>query len=117
MAFALAEVNTGGWFFKLEVGQKPLCGGLLPVSRPASGNRIDTSHLAVKRPTRGCGAPKVRVCRTSTRSRLSAQVDFRRELRPIEFVAPRALVETNLHFLLPGYLWPVTPSRQLVGGT
>src|SRR5664280_142592 len=49
-------------------------------------------HLDVKRPTRGCGASKARVRHTSTRSRLFAQVDFRREMRPIAFVDPGAFV-------------------------
>src|ERR1035441_4106365 len=52
-------------------------------------------HLDVKRPTRGCGAPKARVRHTSTRSRLFAQVDFRREMRPIAFVDPGAFSVTN----------------------
>src|SRR5208283_952961 len=46
------------------------------------------SHMDEKRPPRGRGAPKGRVRHTSTRRRLFAQVDFRREMRPIAFVDP-----------------------------
>ena|SRR5271166_2266852 len=52
-------------------------------------------HMDVKRPTRRRGAPKARVRHTSTRRRLFAQVDFRREMRPIEFVDPGAFTVTN----------------------
>jgi hypothetical protein len=53
-------------------------------------------HLDVKRPTRGWGAPKARLRHTSTRSRLTVQVDSRREMRPIAFVDPGAFIVTDL---------------------
>src|SRR5271157_5068965 len=53
------------------------------------------SQVDEKRPTCGCGAPKARVRHTSTRSRLFAQVDFRREMRPTAFVDPGAFLGTS----------------------
>jgi hypothetical protein len=58
-------------------------------------------RLDVKRPTRGWGAPKARLRHTSTRSRLFAQVDFRREMRPIAFVDPGAFIVTNVETTRP----------------
>ena len=48
--------------------------GLVFATRPEFTNAF--FHLAVKRPTRGCGAPKARVRHTSTRSRLYDRVDI-----------------------------------------
>jgi hypothetical protein len=68
-------------------------------------------HLDEKRPTRGCGAPKARVRHTSTRSRLFAQVDFRREMRPIAFVDPGAFLS---QLVSPGsFRDTVEPAREI----
>jgi hypothetical protein len=57
--------------FARHTGPKPACGRLLPRSiRQPHWHR----HLDVKRPTRGCGAPKSRVHHTSTTWRLLVQV-------------------------------------------
>src|SRR5664280_1479905 len=52
-------------------------------------------HLDVKRPTLSCDLRRV-VRSQSAVCRLFAQVDFRREMRPIAFVDPGAFSSTNL---------------------
>src|ERR1022692_4530826 len=52
-------------------------------------------HLDVKRPTRAVEELH-QVAATRTERRLFAQVDFRREMRPIVFVDPAAFPSTDL---------------------
>ena len=52
-------------------------------------------EMDVKRPTRAV-EERHQVAATRTERRLFAQVDFRREMRPIAFVDPGAFVVTNL---------------------
>jgi hypothetical protein len=61
-----------------------------------SAREVHLCQVDGKRPTRGCGASKEQIHHTSTRSRLYAQVEFRREMRPIACVDPGAFFVDNL---------------------
>src|ERR1035441_1676090 len=80
--------------FAWHIGPKPAWGRLLPRNRPASGDGT-ARQLTASRPTRVVEELH-QVAATTTERRLLAQVDFRREMRPIAFVDPGAFIRIDL---------------------
>src|SRR5664280_2474603 len=73
--------------------------------RPRS--TVVPDQLDGKRPTLSCDLRHV-VRSQSAVWRLFAQVDFRREMRPIAFVDPEAFPSTDLAELLQADFWPLS---------
>jgi len=87
--FGKPAYDCGFTVCQSEVGLKPAWGRLLPESASILQPHWHR-HLDVKRPSRAAEELH-QVAATRTERRLFAQVDFRREMRPIAFVDPGRL--------------------------